>query len=261
MPRINHVKKAQQRYATVPILDEQGQQKRVPMMSTRTGEQKVSKHGRPVNIGLTQRDTDNPLPMPTCDFCQEEIEVGTPYKWIEPHGSGVRNRHEACPTWNVWEYSSSLSSRIAEIQGTNDVPDSFESVDEAQDWANEVALQIRELSEEKRESAQNLEDGFGHETEQSMELNDIADQLESWADEVEGADIPEYPEAEEADCDECEGTGKVTVKLDMGDFESDCEKCEGTGQYTPEEPAEDQIGEWIDEVKDALQNALDACPL
>ena len=31
MPKITYVKKAQQRYATVPVLDENGEQKKVPV--------------------------------------------------------------------------------------------------------------------------------------------------------------------------------------------------------------------------------------
>jgi uncharacterized phage infection (PIP) family protein YhgE len=113
----------------------------------------------------------------------------------------------------VWEYSSSLSARTAEI--SHDFWDSFnnttlESSDDVTSLLNDVAERVREIAEEKREGASNIEDGFGHATTQSDELNDIADQLDSWADDIEGADIPEYPEPEEADCDECDGSGEVT---------------------------------------------------
>jgi len=119
-------------------------------------------------------------------------------------------RCASCPQWQVWEYSSSLSARVAEISHDfwNEV-DNASDADEVQECLNSAAERVREIAEEKREGASNIEDGFGHSTYQSDELNDVADQLDSWADDIESADIPDYPEAEEHDCDDCEGSGEV----------------------------------------------------
>jgi hypothetical protein len=264
MPRVTHVKRAQQRYATKPVIDPAtGEQKQVPMINGRTGQQKTTKHGRPVFMRLSERDYDKPLPMPSCDApnCKHEtreIKVGEPYKWIEPSGSYVRNRHEDCPSWNVWEYSSSLSARIAQIQA--DGPELFESEEDARSWAEGKAEEIRGLAEEKRESAQNLEDGFGHPTYQSDELNETADNLKQWADDLENVDLPEYPEAEEQDCEDCGGTGEE----DSGDPDEEepesCQACDGSGQVEGDEPSEEQLAAWQQEVTDALQGALDEAP-
>lgn len=243
MPRVNHVQRAQQRYATKPVIDpETGLQKVTPMMNTRTGEPKLTKRGRPVVLRITERDLERPLPMPQCDAPQctqpsREIAVGTAYKWIEPSGRAVRNRHATCPTWNVWEYSSSLSARIAQIQ--HEGPDDFDSLEDAQSWANDKAQEIRDLAEEKRESASNIEDGFGHPTQQSDELNEIADNLDSWADDVENVDLPDMPEDEEVDEDE-------TVE----------EKDEEA-----EEADEIKLEEWRDEVRSALEEILSNSPV
>jgi len=259
MPRVTHVKRAQQRYATKPVIDpETGVQKVVPMMNSRTGEQKKSKSGRLVFMKITERDLDKPLPMPKCDApeCKQEsreIKVGESYKWIEPSGQRVKNRHEDCPTWNVWEYSSSLSARIAQIQ--NDGPsDSYESLEDAQAWASEKAEEIRGLAEEKRESASNIEEGFGHETYQSAELNEIADNLEQWADDLENIDLPEYPEGG-SNCDDCDGSGTID-----GDDQTplNCETCGGSG--TLDEPTDDEITEWQAEVQSALEGVFDEAP-
>lgn len=50
MPRVTHVKRAQQRYATKPVIDPAtGEQKVTPVMNTRTGEQKrTGRRGRRV---------------------------------------------------------------------------------------------------------------------------------------------------------------------------------------------------------------------
>lgn len=234
MPRVNHVKRAQQRYATKPVIDPAtGEQKVTPVINRRTGEQKVTKHGRPVVLRVTERDLERPLPMPRCDYAgckhdDREIAVGSPYKWIEPSGQSMRFRHADCPTWNVWEYSSSLSARIAQIQ--NETADDVESAEDGQAWAEARAEEIRDLAEEKRESANNIVDGFGHETEQSYELESQADELDGWADEVETVSLPDPPE-----CDSCEGEG--------------CDACEEEHQ------------EWLDEIRQLLNDALEACPV
>ena len=79
-----------------------------------------TKSGREVTARKSVPDKSKPLPPPRCDHCGNPIEVGTPYKWIAPrsgpYGGTKRYRHESCPTWNVWEYSNSLSALIAAAQ-------------------------------------------------------------------------------------------------------------------------------------------------
>lgn len=213
MARVTHVKKAQQRYHQKPVIDPAtGQQKRTPVVSKRTGEQKVSKRG-PQYLRVTENDLSRPKPPETCGKCQTTIEVGMPYKHITPksgpYGGRRMVRCASCPSWQVWEYSSSLSARTAEIahnfeqeiDGADD-PDSITSA------LSSAADSIREIAEEKRESASNIEEGFGHSTSMSEELESVADELDSWADEVEQADIPDLPEPEEQDCEQCEGGGE-----------------------------------------------------
>lgn len=220
MPRVNRVKRAQQRYETKPVIDPAtGEQKRTPVMNTRTGEPKLTKSGRPVVLRVTERDLERPLPMPSCDYLQcahisREIAPGDAYQWIQPSGGRMRSRHADCPTWQVWEYSSSLSARIAEIQYGG--PDLFDSVEDARSWAESKAEEIRDLAEEKRESASNIEEGFGHPTSQSEELEDIAEQLSDWAGELENTDLPEPPE-----CSDCEGEGCDTCVDDHDDWRED----------------------------------------
>lgn len=214
MAKITHVKSAQQRYETVPVLNPDGTQKQTPVM--KNGVQRKDKRGNPIFMNVTVADKTKPLPPRQCGSCGEEIAIGTPYKHISPrsgpYGGRTLYRHEDCPTWHVWEYSSSLSARTAEISHDfwNDFNENvLEEQDQVQDILNSAAERVRELAEEKRESASNIEDGFGHETQMSSELNDIADQLDSWADDIENADLPDFPEPEEQDCDNCDGGGEV----------------------------------------------------
>lgn len=254
MARVTHVARAQQRYETVPVLDENGKPKRTPVMQN--GKQKVSKRG-PVFMAVTVADHSKPLPPYACDYCRKPIEIGTPYKHVTPksgpYGGRKRTRHAKCPTWHVWELSNSLSARIEQIQYEfAQAISGVESEDDATSALSEAAEAIRELAQEKEDAAQNIEDGFQHETEMSMELREQSEALNAWADEVEAADIPEFPEPEEQDCEKGE-----TVD---GEHDPKCEVCGGAGIYTPDEPTEDQIADWQQEVEDAV-SIVDESPV
>lgn len=263
MPRITTVAKAQQRYATKVVKDDRGRPIRTPVMR-RDGTQKTTKSGKPVYMTKTVADKSRPLPLEKCDYCNKPIEVGSPYKHMTPksgpYGGRKRSRHIQHPSWQVWEYSSSLSARIAQIvhDGEASIADA-ETTEDLESVLHEIADEIRSLADEKAEGADNIEAGFGHETEQSQELREISEQLESWAEEVENVNIPDYPEAEEEDCPECGGTGHR--EIDGEQSEEECDECEGTGQVTPEEPTDEQVNEWRDEAMGVAQGALDSCPV
>lgn len=296
MARITRVKAAQRRYATVPVLDENGKPKRVPVISRRTGEQVVTKRG-PKWMTVTTQDKTQPLPnlrcdFPGCDITGGEILPGQGYMWIKPksgpYGGRQRNRHAQHPAWQVWDYSNSLSAQVARIEhDATDAVDGVETEDDVQSLLDDAADQITELAEAKRESAQNIEDGFGHPTSQSEELESQADELEGWAEDVRGTDIPTQDDfGGEADCEDCDGTGQVecvycggtgkadeTVEADEdtdpddecsqcgGEGEVTCETCQGSGQVESEDLTDEQLDEWRDAVRDAVSDALGACPV
>jgi hypothetical protein len=263
MARVTHVKRAQQRYRTVPVLDESGQPKRVPVFKKGTDVRRTSKHGREQTMLVTRQDRDNPLPMPTCDACHKTIEVGSPYKWIAPksgpYGGRRLNRHEGCPTWQVWEYSSSLSARTAQIAHDfwTAFDAGFDTEDDVTSMLEDAASEIEALAEEKRESAGNIEDGFGHPTSASEELEQVADDLESWAEDVRSADVPELPEPEAEDCETCGGSGETVGE---GGETLTCSDCAGEGTITPEEPTDEQMDDWREEVRDAV-SIVEDCPV
>lgn len=235
MPKVTHVARAQQRYEMRPVLDAAGEPRQV--LTTRK-----TKTGRAVYRDVTERDLSKPLPPFDCDSCGRPIKVGTPYKWIAPrsgpYGGRRLNRHESCPTWNVWEYSNSLSAQIERI--THDARQSADTddVSSTAEALRSAAEEIRALAEEKRASAENVESGFGHETELSQELNDTADQLESWADEIE-------QKADEIES-EYDGESLETIK---------CEECDGDGEI------DNSDREAISEALDDALSVLDECPI
>jgi len=279
MARVTRVARAQQRYATVPVIDpETNQPKKTPVM--KGDKQKTTKTGRPVFMTVTVQDRTKPLAPYECDFCRKPIEVGTPYKHMSPksgpYGGRKLTRHDGCPTWNVWEYSNSLSAQLARISHDFwEGLDGVESPDDIQSLLDDAASSIEEIAEQKRESAGNIEEGFGHATSASEELEEIADSLESWASEVESADIPDLPDVEERYfVTNGDGQPSPLFEPDGYDTEADAEHAlmmhrddennEDDGleieAVTPEEPTAEQLDEWRSEVQDAL-SIIDESPV
>lgn len=195
-------------------------------------------------------------PLLSCDACQKAIEVGSSYKHMSiktgAYSSRKLVRCDSCPTWQVWEYSNSTSARTAQIaHEARTAMESADTADEVTDALQTAADAARELAEEKREGAQNIEEGFGHSTSQSDELTDLADQLDSWAEALEQADVPEFPDPENATCEDCEGKGTGGEDMDT------CATCEGSGH--PKDPTDEQMDEWRDEV--ANMSELDDSPV
>ena len=287
MARTTHVRKAQQRYETVVVLDDEGNPVRTPVMktvrvhsdATASPEirqvQKTTKKGKPVFMTKTVADKTKPLPPETCTACQKTIEVGTPYKWIQPksgpYGGRRMARHEGCPSWQVWDYSSSLSAQLARISHDfNEAVDSAESPDDVQSALDEAAASVEEIVEQKREAASNIEEGFGHATSSSEQLEEIADQLESWASEISGADIPDLPEPDDRyfiegpdgsrhgddDGYETEDDARIALTGMLEDLiEEGSDITEDDFEFvaeTPDEPSAEQIDEWRDAVRDAV---------
>lgn len=252
MARITHVRKAQQRYALVPALNEDGTPK-TAQYTNKDGSPKLTKHGRPVVAQLTVEDRSQPLPMPECESCHLPIEVGTPYKHVTPHGGRKRNRHEDCPNWQPWDLSNSLSARVALLQSENaqtfDEDSDAADVEQARD---DLASAIRELAEEKRESAQNLADGFGHETQQSLDLEEIADNLDGWADEVEGIDIGEKPEPPEDEDPGPEGEPEDDSSEEWNEWDA---------IRTAWDEYQTDLDDWVQTVNDAYDEALNNSPV
>jgi hypothetical protein len=178
-----------------------------------------------------------------CEHCGQAIPKGYGYKWIKPRYGGKRRRHLTCPSWRPSEMTSSkMSGVLAAQEGFDDFLSGWnpeDGVGAVTDALSTAADEIRGVAEEYRESAQNIEDGFGHEVYMSQELNEKADELESWADDVENANVSEEPEA-------C-GDEKHTDAF-IGRDTYECEECETN------------IETWADEVRDTCDVVQD-CPV
>jgi hypothetical protein len=283
MPRVNFVKKAQQRYAMVPVIDpETGQPKRVKVMVTKSVRQedgsyekvqvpKTNKRGIETSRRITIADKDKPLPnlrcdFPGCDIDNREILPGTPYKFISvkrQYGGVQYNRHAAHPSWQVWEYSDSMSARVARTQkDMHDALDAFEfgTVDDFEAAKDELRDMAQGMLDEQEDVVSNMPEQL----QDGSQAQQYAEALESWVDEFENADQPDESMNEE-ECQQCAGTGKVeNPDYDSEDPEGteeeeidcDAEGCED-GTVKTDEPSED----WIEAARDALREAIDAAEL
>ena len=137
-----------------------------------------------------------------CESCGEDINIGDPYKWVKPRPHRAtpgrkRSRHSACPGWKQSELTSSavLSAiygaqesaesdfAVAGVPTDEDSTDDFTSALEGA--LQSFASEIEGASEMRREAADAIAEGFGHETSTSEQLVDDAEALESWAQEIE----------------------------------------------------------------------------
>lgn len=199
-----------------------------------------------------------------CQRCGADIAKGDPYKHISPRTHRAARgrklvRCAECPDWQVWEYSNSLSARIQQIQFEG--AQAIEAAgDPFEDVPGELASTIRDLAEEKRESATNIEEGFGHPTPQSDELNQTADDLDGWADDIDGSYVSDRPEPEDhtRPCYECGGSGYADVTT--ADSQP-CEVCYGDGEVLDEEGYELALSEWFEDRKSELEGLLESSPV
>lgn len=146
----------------------------------------------------------------TCRVCQHQVQPGEGYKYMD-RKTGPRSGYRlffcfVC----VPKPSHHASGRTQELMEiTEGAEEAVGKVDHSQEgmedlWITieDVVSSINSLAEEIRDSANAIEDGFGHETQQSTNMSETADNLETWAGELEGAgeraeDIDNNDDAEE----------------------------------------------------------------
>jgi len=127
-----------------------------------------------------------------CGRCSKEIKKGDGYQWWKFRYGGKRVRCLECPRPRYSELISSgkLSAIEAARESIQDAIEAFRGdhdIESLRSALETAAEDVRQVAEEYRESAQNIEDGFGHSTQQSDELNERGDAVEAGADQIESA--------------------------------------------------------------------------
>ena len=96
---------------------------------------------------------------------------------------------------DLYGIQEEMSDSLAAALKLETFEDRLEAVKAAVEAAHEDSEGVYEAFNEK---ADNIEDGFGHETTQSEELREWADEVESWRDEL---DDYKEPESDDPDFD------------------------------------------------------------
>lgn len=191
---------------------------------------------------------------PTCTHESRAIPVGSSYKWFKlklTYGGIRKVYHTDC---NIPQSHRTSSQHLASIYDAQEEaeraigglsPDC--GADEIRNIAEQAADAIMEAAESYRESASNIEEGFGHSTYVSDELNEKGDSVEEWAEEIRDVDIEDFDRSEVA-----------TDDVDREDFPEDDE---AAYEEAVEAHVNSQEEEWFDNATAALQDVLGQCPV
>jgi hypothetical protein len=129
-----------------------------------------------------------------CGGCGTDIGVGQPYRhWSFRYGGKrVRCMEPGCaPRSSDLTSNDKLATLYAAVESAEDAIDAWdgEEISDLEAILADCASEIRDVAEMYREIASNIEDGFGHATYQSEEAESNAEDLDSFADDVEGASL------------------------------------------------------------------------
>jgi hypothetical protein len=145
-----------------------------------------------------------------CSNCGIEILPGAPYKWFASRIGRYSQRKDFCADCRIRPSMMTTSPHLSTIYAGQEAAEdalaaggSDMSLTDIADAVRGYAEALREASESYGESADNIEDGFGHETSTSADIREkadecesLADTVESAADDIEGMDDPEADEDE-----------------------------------------------------------------
>lgn len=154
----------------------------------------------------------------TCSSCGHKIKKGDSYRWwANKMGRSSFKRvrcSKATCTPKPWEYMTTSPHIAGLMQAEEAGQEAVAAVEfggDAEEFCSaiasavqDIAGSVREVGEGYSEGAANMEEGFGHPTYQSEDLEQKGSQVDSQADEVdswepENIDLPDQEENEDED--------------------------------------------------------------
>lgn len=167
--------------------------------------------------------------------------LGDPYRWIkfQKRPRNVRCMAAACAFKRSDLTTSEKLGRLYDAQdAAEDAIAAWSGeADDLKTILSDLASEVREVSQEYNESADNIENSFPGGSPTIDDCREKAEQLESWADEIEEVDFDEWEPAKESPEDP--------------DGDSD-EETNDDGQTRVE---------WADEQRDKASEVIGECPL
>ena len=138
-----------------------------------------------------------------CRRCGHEIEAGEPYKYLDKRMGFTRfytMRIIYCAQHfpKASELAAGKTSQLLSIcEGLTETIDGAESAENITDAMSSAASDIESLADEYQEGADNIEQGFQHETEQSQAMAEKGEELRTWAGELEEFEAEDEAELED----------------------------------------------------------------
>jgi hypothetical protein len=178
-----------------------------------------------------------------CGACHQPVEVGEPYNWIKNRFGPKRVKHARCGSFRASEMTT--SDKLSRLYAAQESIEDFEfsgdegddNLDDARSVMEAAADEAEQVGEEYRESASNIEDGFGSRTYQCDELDEKADACDEWADTLRSA------------------LDSVDDEPDLSAIDEDDEEAVVSDRIDSAEQAEQVRQEWRDEVATAMVDA------
>jgi hypothetical protein len=221
-----------------------------------TAHQEGDQHMRATYVKSARKQTRE-----RCLRCNAPIEAGQAYVWAQAFRQQRRVVHQSCGGFQPWETEPN-EKRAAIYHAQHDAHVQLDGLDadayidaegcnaegfvsDVQSVLDEFAEALNEVQSMYEESADNIEDGFGHETESSSEQRELGEQVESWSSDVTDA-LSSVGDEPDFDTDDDDGDAERDVDAD------DDERA----------AARDEAWQtWVDEVVGAASDAIDDCPI
>ena len=165
------------------------------------------------------------------------------------------NRHEECQGWKQSELVSNEKAsalmateedseeQLVAINFPTTIVEAKETFDKFVEIRDNLEEQIQEVVAMYEESADNIEDGFGHETSQSDELRECAFEVDSFADDVASIEIEEPEDF-------------VSGLMDIHQTPDDLTDADDIS-----EEIEDHLEAWSEEQIESFRDTFSAMPL
>lgn len=200
----------------------------------------------------------------TCHNCRREIKPGDAYKWFANRIGRSSIRKNYCSTCHIRQSDMTTSPHLQTIyagqEAADDALDGLDgrgTLDSLSAIMRDCAEAYREAQASYEESADNIEEGFGHETYQSEEIREkaqacesAADELESAADEVENMDDPDLSDEELKEDFDYEGeTDENDEPVDKDDYDRELHEW-------AEEQRDDRWDAAVEQARDGISEGV-----
>ena len=155
-----------------------------------------------------------------CRTCNQPIEVGMAYKWFATRigRSSIRkNYHSGC---NIPRSAFTTSDKLADLYDAQDSIDKAYGKEDIAAALEDAADVADDVASRYEESADNIVEGFGHETMQSEEIREKAEAATAWGDVLRDAQS-EIESLDESDLDESDLEAQVENEMESEDEDDD----------------------------------------